>query len=94
MKISEQAFLVSMVWLAAFFQIGMWRELRQGGRGHGFYPFGLTFCCCMQALSLHSLLSAYTQSAALMIAGSILGALLCLAIAYGIARIPTRSGRR
>jgi len=90
----EQAFLVSLVWLAAFFQIGMWRELRQRRLGHGFYPFGLTFCCCMEALSLHSLLSVYTRSAALAITGSILGALACLAIAYGIARLPGRRGRK
>ncbi len=94
MKIPEQAFLVGLVWLAVFFQIGMWRELRQGTKGRSFYRFGLIFCCCMEALSLHNFALLYTQSAALAVTGSVIGALACLGIAYGVAHAPRRRGPR
>jgi ABC-type spermidine/putrescine transport system permease subunit II len=91
MKFPDELFLLSLIALALFFQIGMWRELRQG-RGRSFYPLGLTFCCVMEALCFHNLLSVYAQSVALAISGSIFGALACVAAAYGMARI--RDGRK
>lgn len=86
MKFPDELFLLSLIALALFFQIGMWHELRQG-RGRAFYPLGLMFCSVMEALCFHNLLSVYAQSAALAISGSILGALACVAAAYGIVRI-------
>jgi hypothetical protein len=84
MKFPDELFLLSLIALAVFFQVGMWRELRQGN-GRAFYPLGLTFCCVMEALCLHNLLTVY--SAGFAIYGSILGALACVAAAYAIVRI-------
>lgn len=86
MKFSDELFLLSLIALAVFFQVGMWRELRQG-RGRVFYPLGLTFCCVMEALCLRNLLSVYAQSAGFAIYGSVFGALACVAAAYVVARI-------
>jgi FtsH-binding integral membrane protein len=86
MKFPDELFLLSLIALAIFFQVGMWRELRQG-KGRAFYPFGLTFCCVMEALCLHSILSVYAQSAGFAIYGSVFGALACVAAAYAIVRI-------
>lgn len=83
MKFPDELFLLSLIALAVFFQIGMWHELRQG-RGRTFYPLGLTFCCVMEALCFHNLLSVYARSAAFAISGSMVGALACVAAAYGI----------
>lgn len=87
MKFPDQLFLVSLILLALFFQVGMWREMRDGKRGGGFYPFGLIFCCVMEALCFHSLISVQTASSAFSILGSVCGAVGCLAVANGIARL-------
>jgi hypothetical protein len=84
MKGPDQLFLVSLVLLALVFQVGMWRELRQGGKGRVFYPFGLLFCCVMQALCIYQLAFVYVAPR-MQIFLAICGPLACLAAARAIA---------
>jgi hypothetical protein len=48
------------------FQIRMWREVHEETQGEsrpsGFYPFGLAFCCVMEALAAHSYFSSRFDS--------------------------------
>ncbi|HEV2397741.1 MAG TPA: hypothetical protein VGS27_12420 [Candidatus Sulfotelmatobacter sp.] len=91
MKAPDQLFLVSLILLALVFQVGMWGELRRGGKGIGFYPFGLFVCCAMQALCIYQLAFVYVAPR-MQIFLAICGPLACLAAARAIAG--ARSHRR
>lgn len=84
MRVPDQLFLVSLVLLALFFQVGMWRELRRGRKGRGFYPFGLLFCCVMQALCVYQLAFVYVAPRMQMFL-AICGPVVCLVAARAIA---------
>lgn len=86
MKVPDQFFLVSLILLAVFFQVGMWRELRRGSKGRAFYPFGLLFCCVMQALCIYQLAFVYVAPRMQMFL-AIFGPLACLAAARAIAGV-------
>ena len=97
MGITEQAFLALLILLGIGFQLRMWRELaakRLVGAGTGmrqpgvgFYPFGLLFCCGVQALAAHTYVSSRSDSSTLAIAVAVMTAIVCLGISYGIARL-------
>ena len=97
MGISEQAFVVLLLVAGVGFQVRMWRELaakKPRGRstkeeqpGVGFYPFGLVFCCAVEALAAHAYMTSRFESSALAITVAILTASVCLGIAFGIAHL-------
>lgn len=82
----DDLWLAGFVLVVVWFQSMMWRELRRRKGSRGFY-LGLIFCCFIEALAVHTVMSSYFAPAALAIVAAIAGALACLAGAYGIAVI-------
>jgi hypothetical protein len=97
MGITEPAFLTLLILFGIGFQLRMWRELMakrlvgaESGirqRGVGFYPFGLLFCCGVQALAAHTYVASRSDSSTLAITIAVVTAMICLGMSFGIARL-------
>jgi hypothetical protein len=86
----EKTFLAVLVLLGLCFQVRLWREWRRGKYRKGFYVFGLTFCCVVEARAADAAWSDRIGSHSLSAATSILTALACLGVAFWIARVRLR----